>query len=223
MTPEELSALVTQPEHALLERKSAAVNRQEIRQTLVAFANSVPDGQEAVLFIGIRDDGTIQGTETADETQRLVRLVATTDCYPPITVYPTVIQVDSLSVVAVVVPNSRNRPHFSGPAYVRVGAESVVASTEQYEELITSRHETCRVLQTWKGAITVWENNVQLDHPGQTFANYRRRRDGLIIACTPHLLRLQDCGSHTEYAVALRQVEIGYDVARNRNAITIHP
>ena len=46
-------------ESNFVERKQSAASTDEIRRTIVAFANSVPVGDEAVLFIGVKDDGTI--------------------------------------------------------------------------------------------------------------------------------------------------------------------
>ncbi len=222
MTPEQLLALVAQPEHSLLERKPPTVNRSELRQTLVAFANTVQDGQEAVLLIGVHDDGTLLGTNTPDETQRLVRAVATQDCYPPIVIQQTVIRPNGLNVIAVVVPSSRSRPHFTGSAYVRVGAESVAATAQQYEELIASRHEACRILQTWRTLITVWEVGFQLNHMRAIPGQGRAFRECMIQECTPHIIRIRDDASGEAFAVPMRHIDITYDEQRHRNAITIH-
>jgi len=47
-------------EDGFTERKrQGAANPATIRKTLVAFANSVPTGQSAVLFIGVADDGRV--------------------------------------------------------------------------------------------------------------------------------------------------------------------
>jgi hypothetical protein len=58
---------------------------------------------------------------------------------PPIRHNIRVIEVDGLQVVAVIVQASHNRPHFAGPAFVRVGSQSKNASTTEFEELIASR------------------------------------------------------------------------------------
>ncbi len=49
-------------EDGFVERKTeAAANAQEIRKTLVAFANSVPQGKTAVFYIGVDNDGAVVG------------------------------------------------------------------------------------------------------------------------------------------------------------------
>ena len=51
-----------------------------------------------------------------------------------------------MSIVAVEVSLSKDRPHFSGPAYVRKGSQTVAASREMFEDLIASRHDKARVI-----------------------------------------------------------------------------
>ena len=49
-----------------------------------------------------------------------------------------------------------NGPHFSGPAFVRRGSESIVASEKVYEELLASRTDKCRyMLRHKKEDITI--------------------------------------------------------------------
>lgn len=55
MTKEQLLALLGRHERNFVERKSEGVTASELRQTVCAFANSVPEGRAGVLFIGIHD------------------------------------------------------------------------------------------------------------------------------------------------------------------------
>ena len=55
MTTDELLRLIGNHEDTFVERKSEGVRDAEIRQTVSAFANAVPAGREAVLFIGIHE------------------------------------------------------------------------------------------------------------------------------------------------------------------------
>ncbi len=121
-------------EDAHLERKPEGTNREEIRRTAVAFANSVEEGREAVLLIGVADDGRVLGVADTDAKQKLIRRILVEDCYPPIEHQAQVFDVDGVKVVTVTIPHSLARPHFSGPAFVRRGAESVNATAEQYED-----------------------------------------------------------------------------------------
>ena len=62
MTREELIARLHDEEDNYVERKLAgAANAEEIRKTVVAFANSTPVEREALLFIGVADGGRVDG------------------------------------------------------------------------------------------------------------------------------------------------------------------
>ena len=133
MLPEsELTRLLKSSESHWVERKPPGANSAEIRSTLVGFANSLSEGQHAVLFIGVSNDGKPQAVVNADKLQKTVTQIAEQDCYPPVKCEPTAFRVDGVELVAVVVGPSSNRPHFSGHAYIRVGSETKKASTEQF-------------------------------------------------------------------------------------------
>src|SRR6266849_6382221 len=107
-----LRELLKAPEDALLERKPATAKRDEIRQTVVAFANSVQDGQEAMLLIGVDDKGNVLGVENTDSKQKDVRRICTEDCYPPIDHQSQVVISGGKPIVLVTIPPSKQRPHF---------------------------------------------------------------------------------------------------------------
>lgn len=142
MTDDELRQRLGDHEDQLVERKSEGVKGDELRQTLSAFANTIQAGRVGILFIGVADKGgMITGVPNSDSVQKRVREAAN-DCYPPIRSYEShAFTVDEKTIVAVVVSSSDGRPHFTGPAYVRVGSESVKASAEQFDKLIASRNE----------------------------------------------------------------------------------
>jgi len=224
MTVDELRALLKNAEDGFTERKPEAVKRGEIRQTVVAFANSVPEGREAVLFIGVLDGGGIQGVADTDAKQKLVRAVCERDCYPPIKCQPEVVEEGGKRIVAVVVPASDQRPHFAGPAFVRRGSESVAASKEMFDELIASRHEKARVLLRWKqSVISVREDGYDLVKQRTIPGGWRTSRECSVLDCNAHTLRLMDISSNTHFSIPLRQVEIGFDEGKHRNLVYIRP
>jgi Schlafen, AlbA_2 len=92
-----------------------------------------------VRFIGMRDDGRAEGVANTDKRQKALRKIWEQDCYPPIEPSPqvAVLQVDGVEILAVEVMPSPKRPHFSGPAFVRIGSESVAASRELFEQMLT--------------------------------------------------------------------------------------
>jgi hypothetical protein len=218
-----LKELLKAPEDALLERKPGTVNRDEIRRTVVAFANSVQNGQEAILLIGVDDRGNVLGVENTDTKQKEVRRVCAEDCYPEIAHQSQVFVIEGKPLVIVTVPPSRRRPHFAGPAYVRRGSESIAATAEVYEDLINSRVDKCRVLQTWRGAtITYIEDRYRLQH-GRVPGEWRASGECRIESSDAHRVRIQELGSQAFYTLRLEQVEIGYDEQKHRNSITVHP
>jgi hypothetical protein len=149
-----LLSRLDQSEDPWVERRQS-FNEREVRKTLVAFANSVREGEAAVFFLGASNDGHHPGLADADDTQKKVRLQATEKCYPPIEsqacVLPVRVNGQSREVLAVVVPFSQNRPQFAGVAYIRQGSESKAASAEVFKELIASQNEKARRLLQYKG------------------------------------------------------------------------
>ncbi len=141
MEKTELLARLNNHEDNFVERKPEGVNASEIRKAIVAFANSVVGDAEGILFIGIHDNGTIQGVKNPNQLQKSVRDQCERACYPPIQFSSQVVQVGDKVIVAITIPVSRNKPHFSGPAYIRRGSESVTATPRLFEELIASRND----------------------------------------------------------------------------------
>jgi len=143
-------------ESSLIERKPDGFKDREARKTVVAFANSTPEGQEAVLFIGLHDKtGETLGVANPDELQRKYARVLV-DCYPSITYQMHALAFHGKTVVAIVVPASTRKPHFTGGAYARKGSQSVLASDELYEELILSRTDKTRELLKFKNDHTLF-------------------------------------------------------------------
>jgi predicted HTH transcriptional regulator len=60
LSDQELFLRLSNFEDYFVERKSKGDTR-DITKTAVAFANSAPIGYPAVLFVGVKDDGTIEG------------------------------------------------------------------------------------------------------------------------------------------------------------------
>jgi hypothetical protein len=138
-----LSARLADLEDALTERKQGMRSNDEIRKAVVSFANSVPEGRTAALFIGVANDGTVMGipADQVEKVQQKVRRICEEDCYPAIAIQlASALAIDGKHVVAFEFGTSRTRPHFAGHAYVRVGAESVKASASKLDELIAAKN-----------------------------------------------------------------------------------
>ncbi|WP_019699879.1 RNA-binding domain-containing protein [Paracidovorax oryzae] len=128
----QLLALLAEPESLVLERKES-FDKDKVCKTVCAFANDLArNRQPGVLFIGVRDDGTVVGVQ-ADDRLRLSIDQITSDAriqpLPSVTV--RVLSVNGLSVVAIVVHPSALPPvRFDGRAWVRMSASNRQAHRE---------------------------------------------------------------------------------------------
>jgi hypothetical protein len=149
LSDEDLLIRLRNAEDQFTERKSSSDNRGWIR-TAVAFANSAPIGYPAVLFIGARPDGMPEDLITNLDTLQQTFSREVGQAYPPIGCFPKVLNVDAKRVLAIIIPGSPERPHFTGQSYVRVGSENKKASEEQFSNLIAERNSKARKILEWK-------------------------------------------------------------------------
>jgi|SRR5271157_4990099 len=146
-------------EDQFVERKPFSDSKDWLKTT-VAFANSTPIDYPAVLFIGVRDDGSPDKAHRSttepfvpydlDSIQESFS-EKVNKAYPYIYRFSKVLRVDDTEVLAIVIPGSAKRPHFAGPSYVREGSKSVEASDRQFETLIAGRNSKAHQILKWKG------------------------------------------------------------------------
>lgn len=190
---------------------------------MVAFANSVSVGATAVLFIGVHNDGRIQGVENPDKLQKTVREQCERVCYPPIAFKTAVLDVEGKAIVAVVIPPSKNTPHFSGPAFVRRGSESVAASPELFEELILSRNDkVAAILQMRNTLISVICIQHKLGSTEQIAdPRYRTHSECVVETCSAHTVRLRHVSSGRHVAEPIDSVTVSHDEERDRPMLIV--
>ena len=218
ITDNELHELLNSPEDLLIERKSKGVSSEDICKTLVAFANSTPEDREGILFIGIADDGVLSGVDDPDEIQKRIRRISETKCYPKVPVQCRVLSANGVNVVAAIVPFSPNRPHFAGPAYVRKGSESVTASSEMFEELITSRNDIARKILEYRDKDT----EILIDLPSPYSQREVMRFRCKVKECTPHYATFVQQPSGGMHSINLRDASIRWEGQMNMPLITQH-
>jgi len=226
LTHSEILHRLTLPEHPLVERKSKGVKPHEIRQSACAFANFLAPEEEAIIFIGVRNDGQIQGLSDseADSRQMDVREACERECYPSIK-FRIVLLHQQQNVLAVVIPASDNRPHFSGPAYVRRGSESVAASAEIFQQLIDSRNSKVSELLRYKDAsqvvtvVAVGHRLIQ-DHPVAA-ALHREIGEFKVTGCNAHYVQLARLHDSYRISRALERVQISRDEEKWRPMLTL--
>jgi hypothetical protein len=222
MTRDQLLTLLSAPEDAYIERKAAG-NTREVRKTACAFANTVED-HEGVLFIGVHDrTGKVIGVEGTDSLQKTIR-AALDDCCPPIKHTSVVLEIEGKHVLAIVVPPSDQKPHFTGAAYVRIGSESVAASSRQLDELVASRNDKCRQILKLKdkGPITVRAIGYKLgSNKRLADSHYVEGAECVVIECNAQIVRLHNSAAGVNYSEALERIDLGWDEVKNRTMLIV--
>jgi hypothetical protein len=210
-------------EDGFTERKPNGTKSSDLCRAIVAFANSVPEGRTGILFIGVGNTGEVIGVENTDSTQKTIRRLAEKRCYPPIAINSEVLHVDGKNVVAIIVSHSKNKPHFSGPAFIRVGSESVEANAAQFEELIASRNSKAGTILSFKGkTVTIKKVNPSGFSTADVFG-FSSLDDNAyrVVSCTAHYVNLCKIASSKTIAESLENVTISYDNERYRPMLVI--
>jgi predicted HTH transcriptional regulator len=140
-----LKHLVRHGEGQRLEFKMKVKFPEKIVKELVAFANS--DGGH--LFVGVSDDGNIEGSKFVDEDQFVLEKAISTYCFPAFTYHVYRIPLENgRSVLVYHVFESIDKPHFvqldSEPnpvCYVRVKDRTIQASKEMKQILRRENEE----------------------------------------------------------------------------------
>jgi predicted HTH transcriptional regulator len=224
MNPEQLLVALDNREDGFTERKPEGPNSAELRQTGCAFANSVPEGRVGVLFVGVHDKtGEILGVNNPDDMQKRLRRLFQTDCYPPIEYQATVLEKDAKPIIAIEFPYSANKPHFTGPAYVRTGSESVNATPRQYEEMILSRTDKTREILLHKDKVfTVLGLGYQVgSNKYIPDAGYRESRECRIESCTGHTVTMNDISTGETITEPLKRVMFSWDERKYRPMLMV--
>jgi hypothetical protein len=125
-------------EDNFVERKTRG-DRKDWLRAVVAFANSCPYERSAVLFIGVRNDRNIEPNLDVDRIEEAFRREVQ-KAYPPIRYQTRALSEGQDRYLAVIVAGSPDRPHFAGPAYVRVGSATRQASESEFKKLIAERN-----------------------------------------------------------------------------------
>lgn len=225
MMTADLASRVAAHEDNFVERKPAAVKSRDIAKTVVGFANSVPEGREAILFIGVRDNGEIEGCEQPDSLQKTISDVCSRQCYPAIQHRCEALTVSGKTVVAVVVPASNNRPHFAGLAYVRQGSQTVQASGLLFEDLILQRtSKTAALTKMRNQVVTVHCLNHVLGQTGRASQPGRViEYECKVLDCNAHTVRLQIVGNSRHASEPIEAVSLSHDENKWRALLIVRP
>ena len=216
---EELLLRLRNFEDNFVERKTSGDSKDWLK-TVVAFANSVPVGYPAVLFIGVKDDGMPEEKAVNLDSLQKTFSEKVSEAYPLVYYVTKIVNVDGKQVLAVIVPGSADRPHFAGQAYVREGSRSVVASKPQFEELVASRNSKTYEILQWKGkAITVdlMRAEAQALMTGPVVGS----QEYIVVDCNQFYVTL-GAGTGTK-SVPLERVNISFDQKAERLKLEERP
>lgn len=215
LTDADILIRLTDLEDSFTERKTVS-DLGDVLKTAVAFANSTPVDYPALLFVGVRNNGEVEGISNPEKVQNSVsdKIAA---AYPTIYHATRVLTHDSKTFLTVVIPGSPARPHFAGASYVRDDNKSVIASREQFDRLIAERNSKTYEILKWRGRIVTKLIPTTSIH-GSTYTS-----PVVVVDCNQFYVTLANASAPSErQSIPLRLVELGYDDASNRVALHCH-
>ena len=162
-----------------------------------------------MLFIGVRNDGTIEQKPPNWVTLQLKLMRDVSEAYPPIYCLPKILKTELGSALCVVVPGSENRPHFSGPAFIRRGSKTEKASDTLFDQLIAERTAVSYEILKWKGkTVTLYYEN-------------QKSTEARVIDCTAFWISFKATGMAKIASSPLSRVELSYDHRGERLRLNI--
>lgn len=199
------------------ERKLEGAGGEEFKKTIVAFANSNLGNRTAILFIGVSDKGEVKGIGNADKLQKTIRKICEQECYPPINHKCEAFKEREKDILAIEISESKNKPHFSGPAYIRKGSESIVSSQQIFEELILSRTSKLKKILEWKNEgkwIIVVTKGKKLGDCTPFHQTHTDQHRCKIIECDSHTIKLHDVTNGKDICEPINEtyIDISYDI-----------
>jgi hypothetical protein len=218
LSERELLARLRNVEDPFVERKVDG-DLKDCLKTAVAFANTLPNGVPGVLFIPVKNDGTVKTGIDLDSLQRKIS-EKLAEAYPPLKYFQRIIEAEGTPLIAVIVPGSSERPHFGGPAFVRDGSKTIQASAEQFERLIARRQSIVEELQKWVAKTVSY---MIVRSPNMVGPRIHNRYEATVIECTQWYLTLefQDNAARKRESFALRRVLLSFDQRRSRLSVEI--
>jgi Putative DNA-binding domain len=212
LSDDDLTRMRTDTENNFVERKPLAAKADWL-QVAVAFANSAPIGYPAILFIGVKDDGTPESTNADHdwEKQQVTVSREISRAYPPIYCVYKILRDDaSQECLAVIIPGSPDRPHFAGKSYVRIGPQTKEVSGAQFDRLVAERSSKAYKIREWIGKEIGFARIEQ---------GVLRSRPATLLDCNQHYVSVSvewnrtNIGPPTSYP--LNRTEISFNNSMN--------
>ena len=142
MTKEEIRALLNDIESDRVERTISTTNTDKFGQTICAFANDLPDYRlPGYLFLGVKDDGELQGLNVTDELLKNVAAIRTDgniQPQPSMTVEKVAMEEGDIVMVKVE-PSVFPPVRYKGRIWIRIGPRKGVANENDEHILMEKR------------------------------------------------------------------------------------
>jgi Schlafen, AlbA_2 len=215
LTEQDILLRLSNTEDSFVERKTVN-DTGDCLKTVVAFANTVPIGYPAILFVGVRNNGEPEEISDLDKLQRKLS-AKIEEAYPLIYTTTHVLAKDGKRFLAVIVPGSEGRPHFAGQAYIRDGSKSIPASEIQFNRLIAERLSKTYEILRWKGKSVTLTQPLR-EHMVNATTNWVQPKhvQAVVLDCTQHYVTLTNLGANNWVSHPLTLIELSYDNGRKR-------
>jgi hypothetical protein len=214
VTEAELLSKVSDTENNFIERKTVR-DHQGWLETAVAFANSCPVGQAGILYVGVDNEGRVRKQPDEFDFDKLQKSISAkiANAWPPIYFVSHILTHFRMEFIEVVIFGSPERPHFSGPAYVRVGPETRDATEDQYDSFVGQRSSKVRALHELIGQTIHWQSWSAF------LATYSGNGNGILADCNQFFVTIRGDGYTRCFPVD--RVMINFDPNNNRYMLMI--
>jgi len=210
-TEEELLIRLRNFEDQFVERKTFNDYRDWLR-AVVSFANSAPINFPCVLFIGARDNGELEGGNTNLDKMQAKLNDQLKNTFPRVPYFLKIISIETRQALAVIVPGSASRPHFSGPAFVRHGGHTNEMTYEEYRESLAYQNSKAARILDYKGKqVTV----INVNNTNRTQWSVATKID----SCNQHYVTFSPLSSSLtkdKLSFSLDRVQLSFDNPNDR-------
>ncbi|MCK4358630.1 MAG: ATP-binding protein [Candidatus Cloacimonetes bacterium] len=217
-------------EDNLLERKTES-DLKDLIKTLVAFSNSVQPGHRAVLLIGEKDDGKIQGVKDPDNIQKRIRK----ECdkiYPTILWSSKVYKKENKFCIRVEIEYSGETPHFGGSSWIRKGSENIKASDEVFQRLIDLRSNIITEISKWfNKEVTIHGDQATVPNPkkvgyfggGEQYFSHRWKWEEVakIVFINNYWVTFEKKESNEQISEPLNKLTLSFDNENERLKVIV--
>lgn len=211
-----LLRLLHSTEHSFVERKTIGDSKDWVK-SVVAFANTLQIDQVGVLFIGATNDGEIQDANANLDSLQKTFSQKIESAYPSIYYTTQIVRENGKECLAVVVPGSPSKPHFSGAPFIRDGSRTIVPSSDRYDALLAARTGKAYELQRWEGKLVT--ARLSRRQNGVAYVVNQSTMDARVVSANQFFLTISY--NNRKFSFPLGRVEISFDHVADRLEVQI--